>query len=223
MQKAWIRHALMVLLLGGLTWIFSVGRVQMHPVHRWNRAFADAAFMMLCLTLAIGPASRFNRSIAKLLPWRRELGLGLTAAAVVHVIIYASAFEWNFLRFVLRVEHNERFLLDNVFAAANWVGVIALGYLIVLALTSNNLSQRLLGRGWKFLQQQTYTVFILAIVHAGLLAHLAYQQKETTFLPVFWIAALGTGALQIAGYLKTVREQQRLRGVKSEVGSGVTK
>ena len=67
MQKAWIRHALMVLLLGGLTWIFSAGRVQMHPVHRWNRAFADAAFMMLCLTL-VGAAESLRQSIGAPLP-----------------------------------------------------------------------------------------------------------------------------------------------------------
>ena len=212
MQQAWIRHGLMVVVLAGLTWIFSAGRTAMLPVHRWNRAFADAAFLTLCLTLAIGPASRFSRAWAKLLPWRRELGVGLTAAAVIHVLIYAAAFDWDFLRFVFRVEHDRPILLDNVFAAANWVGVIALAYLVVLALTSNNFSQRLLGKGWKLLQQQTYTLFILTIVHAGLLVHLAYHQKETAFLPVFWTAAIGTAALQIAGYWKTVREHPRPPG-----------
>jgi hypothetical protein len=35
---------------------------------------------------------------------------------------------------------------DNLWSAANWVGLFALGYVLVLAATSNDFSQRLLGR-----------------------------------------------------------------------------
>jgi DMSO/TMAO reductase YedYZ heme-binding membrane subunit len=74
------RHLATIVFLTGLAWFFTVGRAGMHPVHLWNRAFADAAYVLLCLTLAIGPVVRWAPRLWPLLPWRRELGIWATSA-----------------------------------------------------------------------------------------------------------------------------------------------
>lgn len=211
-MKTWFRHLTAILLLAALSWLFASGREDLHPVHLWNRRIADAAFVLLCLTLFIGPAGRFVPALNVFLPWRRELGIAFAVGAGLHVLIYVRGVEWDWLRFFARAEGGETVLLQNAYAAANWIGLIALLYGLVLAVTSNNLSQRLLGRGWKFLQQQSYTLFMLTVLHAGVLLYLAIETGYGIFRPVFWGLTLLTIFLQVAGYIRAVRGQARQRG-----------
>jgi len=209
-MTTWQRHTLSVLAVGLLVLIFTSGRYNLPEVHLWNRAFADAAFVLLCLTLAIGPAARFVPGLGVLLPLRRELGIWLTIAAVIHVGIYlAGALDWNVLGFFVDLAHHPPVLLRNAFGVANWLGGLAMLYLIVLALTSNDASMRALGRGWKFLQQQSYTLIILAALHSGVLIYLVIDQGHGVFPAVFWATAAAAAVLQIAGFIRTVVFQRR--------------
>jgi len=196
----------------GLSWIFASGRAELPSHHFWNRIFADTGFALLCLTLMIGPAARFLPIFNPLLPWRRELGIAFLVAAVLHVLIYADGIEWNLLKFFVDTEgHHHPVLLQNAYAVANWIGVVALLYGIILALTSNNFSQQLLGKGWKFLQQQSYTLFILLVLHTGVLLYLAMQSGYGVFRPVFWSLTILTITLQFAGYIQTIRQYKQSR------------
>ncbi len=216
-MTTWQRHAISLILLGLLVLIFTAGRADLPDVHLWNRAFADASFVLLCLTLAVGPAARFLSSFSPLLPLRRELGIWLTVAAAVHVIIYLDgALSWNVLGFFFDLNHSHPVLLRNPFGAANWVGLVALIYLIALALTSNDASMKLLGRGWKFLQQQSYTLYVLAVIHAAVLIYLVIERGHGIFPPVFWAVAAVAAALQVGGYVRTVVLHNRRR--RSDAG-----
>jgi DMSO/TMAO reductase YedYZ heme-binding membrane subunit len=93
---------------------------------------------------------------------------------------------------------------ESFWDAANWVGLVALAYALVLAATSNDFSQRRLGRGWKFLQRQTYTLFVLAWLHtAGWL--LFSLPHSPTFIPWFWTFTTVAVVAQFAGFVHTVR------------------
>ncbi|MEW5987991.1 MAG: ferric reductase-like transmembrane domain-containing protein [Chloroflexota bacterium] len=208
MKNPFLRTLLTFVLSAALVWFFTLGRQGLHPIHLWNRALADAAYVLLCLILVIGPLAQFAPSVSALLPWRRELGVGFTALAIAHVLVYAQG---DFGRFFVGQEQHQSFLLHNAFAAANWIGLLALIYAIVLALTSNDASQRLLGRGWKFLQQQSYTLFILTLLHAGLLLYLFIREGFGLFRPLFWLGGLATVSLQLVGYTHTVYRQAQRR------------
>lgn len=209
-MATWQRHSIALIILGLLVLIFTMGRFDLPDAHLWNRAFADAAFVLLCVTLAIGPAARWITGLAALLPLRRELGVWLTVAAAIHVGIYwGSALGWNFFGFFADLAHHPPVLLRNAFGVANWVGLLAWLYLAVLALTSNDASMRTLGRGWKFLQQQSYTLLVLAVIHAAALIYLVIDQGHGIFPPVFWAAAATSAVLQIAGFVRTVIVRRR--------------
>ncbi len=207
--KIILRHIFAILLLVVLTFFFSLRRADLPPLHFWNRILADAGFVILCLILIIGPLVRFIPQLGFLLPFRRELGISFAAAASLHVLVYARSFHWDITRFFVGTEHHETILLANAFASANWVGLIALLYGIILAITSNDFSQRLLGKGWKFLQQQSYTLFILVVLHTGVLVYLVIETGYGIFRPVFWLLTIFTILMQTAGYLRTVNSQTR--------------
>lgn len=72
------------------------------------------------------------------------------------------------------------------------------------AATSNDFSQRTLGRGWKFLQRQTYTLFVLTWLHtAGFLL----VTETGRFEPVlrFLTSTVLAVVAQFSGFVHTVR------------------
>lgn len=196
--KTWYRHPLTVLLLAGVTELFTLGRLDLPSVHLWNRALADSAFVLLCITLIIGPAVRFVRQLGPLLAWRRPLGIWSTIGAGLHVAIYLQgAYDWNLFKFFAGNNH--------AFVVANYVGAAALLYAVILALTSNDLFQRLLrGGAWKLLQQQSYTLFALTVLHAGAFLYVLTQLGFGIFPYVYWAGLASTTGMQLAGYVRTV-------------------
>ncbi len=211
-MRTLIRHLLAILLLIVLIGLFALGRPGLHPLHFWNRIIADASFVLLCLTLALGPLVKFVPRLRFLLPWRRELGIAFTVSASLHVAIYTSNFNWNFLRFFATAGKEGGIKwLNNAFAIANWTGLIALLYALILTLTSNDFTQRYLGRGWKFLQQQSYTLFVLVLLHTAIFLYLVFDEREDAIRPLFIVVAFFALILQAAGYLYTVRLQRRRR------------
>jgi DMSO/TMAO reductase YedYZ heme-binding membrane subunit len=87
---------------------------------------------------------------------------------------------------------------DGGGTAANWVGLVALGYALALVVTSNDFSRRLLRRGWKFVQRQAYPLFVLTWLHtAGSILIDGYNGQS--FIPWFWGFTLMAVLAQFAG------------------------
>jgi len=214
MKNGRTRYLLASLLCVLFSALFAVGRRGMHPVHFWNQIVADASFALICLTLIIGPAAQFWPRLWPLLPWRRELGVVSAIAATVHVVIYMSVFNWNPLGFFFEFRHGDLGIRRDAFASSNWVGLLALGIILLLGLTANDFSQRWLGRGWKFLQQQNYTLFALAFVHTLIFLYLVVAvRKQLLVYPVFWWLTVITVGFQTAGYIRAVWLNARRRGI----------
>jgi DMSO/TMAO reductase YedYZ heme-binding membrane subunit len=135
-----------------------------NPEHISNVVLADTSFVLLCLVLILGPAARFFPRMRKLVPWGRELGIGMFVTASLHVVLLLDGYLEPLTLFSFENLRDAFFgpygyiAADDLWTAANWVGLFALGYALILAATSNDSSQRLLGRGWKFTQRQTYTL-----------------------------------------------------------------
>ena len=202
------RHVAAVCVVLGLMvvfWLVHQGRGT-HPEHIPNVVLADTSFVLLCLVLMLGPGARFVPRLRRFVPWSRELGIGMFVTASLHVLLLVSPgrgwFSFGDLRDSL-FGPNGYIGPDNLWSAANWVGLFALGYALVLAATSNDFSQRLLGRGWKFTQRQAYTLFVLVWRHTA-----AFVVDLDRFPPAFtwfWMLTILVVVAQMSGFVHTVR------------------
>ena len=102
----------------------------------------------------------------------------------------------------------------NRFTVADWVGLWALAFAVLLALTANNLAQRLFGSGWKFLQQQAYTCFALACAHTFLILYIGYNGLRTIPSALLTWGFVLVLALQAAGFAVSVRSERRRRAAE---------
>lgn len=166
------RH-LIVIVVGLLTVAaFAAVHQEWSPMHRWNRAAADASIVLLALTMALGPLARLWPAWSRLLPLRRELGIYAMLLALAHtIIILAGWVEWNFARLFGLELHpglGRYVMVQHGFGLANLIGILALGYGVVLVATSNNRAVRALGgQVWKFVQFAAYVLWVLVVVHTA--------------------------------------------------------
>ncbi|MHA1559230.1 MAG: ferric reductase-like transmembrane domain-containing protein [Alphaproteobacteria bacterium] len=214
----WIfRRHLVVLVFAALgTYAFLESRAEWSAMHRWNRATGDMSVVLIGLSMALGPLARLWTVSRRAIPWRREMGIyGVLLAAIHTVIILAGWVEWDLIRIIgyeLNPATNSYVMFQHGFGLANVIGIVALTYGAVLALTSSNWSQGLLGGSvWKFLQQSAYVLWMLIVIHAAYFLYLHFQTFHRSTPDPNWaqwpFVALVTlvALLQFAAFLKTWR------------------
>lgn len=172
LRTAQRRHLFSILLASLLVYLFSVLHGQWSDMHRWNKATADASFLLLTATMAIGPAARLWSPLRRLIPIRREFGIYTFVLALVHtLIIFDGWVEWSFARlfgFEFHPGLGYFVMLQHGFGLANAIGLVALIYGLVLALTSADRAVRLLGGAtWKFIQSAAYVFWALVVAHTA--------------------------------------------------------
>ena len=90
---------------------------------------------------------------------RRPAGLFAFAFGLLHIIFFFGQSQF-------RLGEN----LGLIFAETRlWIGLIAFGLMLSLAITSNQWSQKLLGKNWKRLHRLVYVVGVLVGIHVVLL------------------------------------------------------
>ncbi len=127
-----------------------------------STSFARVSFILLSLTLLIGPVMRFKKPSMNSSPlttpwtWRGELGIWFALMALIHFIVVLS----------------ERSLSDLIqiggggYGLANFIGLVALSWALILLLTSFNKVILFLGVvSWKWLHSLTYVIFYLVSSH----------------------------------------------------------
>lgn len=164
------RHLASLALAALLVWAFAVLRTDLSEMHQWNRAFGDASLVMIAVVMALGPFSRLWRRATGALTWRRELGIWGFLAGLVHAgfILFGWVdLEWQRLfGFEFHPQLLRYVMFDKGFGLANVIGILALIYSLVLALTSNDVSQRWLGMSfWKHIQTGAYILWTTLIAH----------------------------------------------------------
>jgi sulfoxide reductase heme-binding subunit YedZ len=185
-----VRHVVVAGVAGLLVLIFWRTRTGWDPMHAWNRAFADASLLLLVATLAAGPLARLWPPTARLVLWRRELGIWTVFAAVGHVLIVLTGWvEWEPFRLFYSVNPFTRdWALDQGFALGNLLGIVALVYSVVLLATSNDASIRLLGGStWKFVQQNVSIVWALVALHTAYFLYFHFVTFHRPPVPTNWM------------------------------------
>jgi sulfoxide reductase heme-binding subunit YedZ len=96
--------------------------------------------------------------LRKLTTIRRGLGILSAMAALTHGIGY-------FYLFPTEIGASYLWATNQLFL----YGIIALVFSILLLITSNNYSIKLLGKKWKWIQRGVYGMFYMACIHIALI------------------------------------------------------
>lgn len=165
-MRGFVRHILVAIFSLIMTYVFFISRSEWHPMHAWNRAFADTSLLLLVITMAVGPLSRLLKSVNKLLSWRRQLGIWVAITALAHIYIVMDGWVmWDFI-LLFKVPFYNELVIHPGFALGNLIGIVALGYLIMLAVLSNQKSVSVLGgASWSYLQQRSFMLYVLVVLH----------------------------------------------------------
>ena len=162
--------------LAPLTWlvtaltcdsIYGTMFMSVDPVQKLNRELGDWALIFLMVTLYIGPLSKILKR-KNLIALRRMLGLLTYFYVVLHLasyIIIDLQLDWH--EFVKDVTKRNFIIL----------GMTSVVLLTPLALTSNNISLKILGsKSWKKLHYLVYPAAIIAIIHFFMMIRADYHR-----------------------------------------------
>jgi len=126
----------------------------------WLRALASCGFWLLTVALCVGPLARLDRRFLPLLYNRRHLGVSLFAVALAHG---ALAIYWYHAFGVVNP------LLSVFTSGGAWpfqaFGAVALVLLFLLAATSHDYWNAVLGAAWKALHMLIYPAYALIVLH----------------------------------------------------------
>ena len=167
---------LFIIGLAPLTWlvtaltcdsIYGTILMSVDPVQKLNRELGDWALIFLMVTLSVGPLSKILKR-KNLIALRRMLGLLTYFYAVLHLtsyIIIDLQLDWH--EFVKDVTKRNFIIL----------GMTSVVLLTPLALTSNNISLKILGsKSWKKLHYLVYPAVIIAIIHFFMMIRADYHR-----------------------------------------------
>ena len=167
---------LFIIGLAPLTWlvtaltcdsIYGTILMSVDPVQKLNRELGDWALIFLMVTLSVGPLSKILKR-KNLIALRRMLGLLTYFYAVLHLtsyIIIDLQLDWH--EFVKDVTKRNFIIL----------GMTSMVLLTPLALTSNNISLKILGsKSWKKLHYLVYPAAIIAIIHFFMMIRADYHR-----------------------------------------------
>lgn len=214
------RHIVTLVLAGFFGALFWYSRLDWDPEMRLWRAFGDASFMLLFISLSAGPLARLWPPAALLIPWRRELGIWFAALASAHTLLILNGWvRWDVLRFLgyeLIPEAGRWVRLESGFGLSNIMGVVALLWALALAATSSDAATRFLGpSSWKWLHTSAYVVFYLTVLHAAYFLFLHYTFSFHRSVPApdwfrwpFVALGLTVVALQLAAFARTVSRRR---------------
>ena len=230
-KPALLRHVLIIGTSVLTGYLLLASCAEWSEMHRYNRALGDLSLLLIVAAMAIGPLARLSSApfLRKLMPYRRELGIYAVLAATVHTIIILIGWvELDFARlfgFEYHPQLQRYVMLQHGFALANVVGIAALLYGFVLAGTSNNFSQSVLGTSvWKYIQQGAYVLWWLAVLHTAYFLFFHFldfhrQMPEPNWARWPFVALVASViALQGAAVVVTWRSQtsRRIYGAPSQ-------
>ena len=157
-QLWWTKQILFVLSLLPLLWLVWLGmhdRLTANPIEFITRATGDWTLYFLCFTLAFTPLRRLTGQNS-LLRLRRMLGLFTFFYACLHFLTFLWFDHFFDLADMVRD------ILKRPFIA---MGFSAFVLLLPLALTSNDVMVRKLGRRWMVLHRLIYLIAVLSMLH----------------------------------------------------------
>jgi len=180
------------------------------------RFFGLSAFLLLCISLMLGPLMvLWPSAFGALMEPRRAIGI----ASFVFVLLHL---------FVLVVERLGFDILAILGFSNIWISLSATIILLVLAITSSDFVVRTMGAGfWKNVQRLNYLAFVLSFVHFALNSNgIFINVRGKTFVNLAEVALVLLGIitvlLQLAGFI--LREKRKSEanaaGKQEPLGNG---
>ncbi|MCB0081216.1 MAG: ferric reductase-like transmembrane domain-containing protein [Caldilineaceae bacterium] len=200
-------NGLMLLLVAWAIWLASMVSPQRGPlffaegvVKRLLLFTGKTALILLMLSLCCTPAARFL-GWRRVLTVRKSLGLWAFGFAAVHGLFVLGGTEllstptawWR-----LRLQVPSIFYPSSLKVPYASYGALALVLLIPLALTSNRVAMRWLGKNWKRLHRLVYLALPLAVYHYWYRADFLARQPALGEPPAYgqpWLFVLLAGLL----------------------------
>jgi DMSO/TMAO reductase YedYZ heme-binding membrane subunit/nitrite reductase/ring-hydroxylating ferredoxin subunit len=186
------------------------------------------AFLLLHVTLAIGPLARLSPGFLPLLYNRRHLGVSLAVLALVHgifaIIQFHALGDRNPLVSVFAAYGNDYLAPLEGFRSISRIpfeifGAFALVILVLMAATSHDFWLHHLGpQMWKRLHQGVYLAYLL------LLAHVLFgivQSERSLIFPILTFA--GFVGLVLLHLLAAMRERRIDRQIDQLAADGFTR
>lgn len=225
------RHVLVGATGLGLIYLFWSTRPQWDPEMRFWKAVGDASLLLLYATLTIGPVARLWPVMARLIPYRRELGIWFGLLALVHTFLVLDGWaQWDVQRFLgyeFIPELGRSLRLDSGFGVANILGLVAVLLTLPLLATSTDWAIARLGASaWKFLHNATYVIFWLVVLHTGYFLFIQYTEHFHRLPPPadwfrfpFLALTLFMIALQSLAFTATVRRRSMRAAGRTMAGA----
>lgn len=154
-----------------LFWLGATGGLGAEPINALQRELGQSGFILLVVVLAITPLRRFGG--LNLIRFRRALGLTVFMYISVHLLVWL----------VLDLQSFARIWTDILKRPYITIGMVGFALMIPLAVTSNNLSVRKLGKSWRQLHRLTYLVVVLGGVHF-VMVRKGFQIEPLVYLAV---------------------------------------
>jgi sulfoxide reductase heme-binding subunit YedZ len=174
-----------------------------NPFFRLSIATAYIGLGLVGVTLLIGPLNLFRRRPNPVsTDVRRDIGIWAGVIGLAHVVVGLQVHMGGEIAmyFLQQTHHHAWELRSDLFGVGNDVGLIATLILLVLLVTSNDVSLRLFGTGlWKWVQRANYIGVALIVAHGFI-----YQIVEQRAFPYIVVLAASGGAIlatQLAGVL----------------------
>ena len=156
-RKHWLKYSLFIWALSPLIYLLfliATGNLGTNPQEFIERYLGTCALVLLLVTYSISVS--FNRAIPHLINCRRMVGLFSFMYMTCHFFAYII-FEHSFVMAdFLKDFSNRPFVL---------FGTLAFLMTIPLALTSNSVSIKILGKWWKKLHSVITAIILLSLAH----------------------------------------------------------
>ena len=169
------------------------------------RAFGSCAYILLHIILIIGPLARLDRRFLPLLYNRRHFGVMLFLVALAHA---ANVQAWY--QAFTPVESWAALLVSNTHVTSwhgfpfEYLGILALGILFMMAATSHDFWLSFLGAGiWKALHMGVYVCYTAVVLHVTL----GLLQSERD--PVYAALVIGGVVLVVSLHIAAALKERR--------------
>ena len=178
-KRSQISFTLLVIawtILGGVLFPEIIARYPEFAQIPLQKEAGKVAFIMLMIILFLSPLSKITRwrILTLVMPFRKELGIIMGMLVLVHYILFLRA-NWEYID-----QLSQTFQLW--LAAGFWAFILTM----ILTITSNVRSMKLLGKWWKKLHMVVYGVVALTLLHVVALG-LMKEQIEWGYISVVGI------------------------------------